>query len=310
MPPPVVSPGGPEGSPALNFRAGPSGGQCSPALQQTCCTRGSHRAAQPRGGSAGKAGPGRAAAGLLGPSADPPPAPPVGRSPHACFTDPISRGGAAGRGGSPRPDGAPDPPRCLRGRGAPAEPLARPRGAADAPPRPPPPFPRPGRCRTAGRSAARVERSGAARREAPCAPRGRWRTSRWVRSGGAAGPRDDPRPFFGGGCLVWGVRGMVVVRRRGPPRALCPVRVRNFGLTSGEELAAAAAPGEGHRRGRGRSGAGGCGARGGRRGRSGSPRGAAGSAQPALLSAPGGAGWPRVRASPDRDFLGGVVVVV
>lgn len=47
---PSVPPGAEEGFPALNFHAGPSGGQCLPVLRRTCCTRGQRRAVPSRAG--------------------------------------------------------------------------------------------------------------------------------------------------------------------------------------------------------------------------------------------------------------------
>lgn len=104
----VPLPGYRRGVPPLNFRAGPSGGQCSPALQRTCCTA-------PGPGSARRSQP---------------PRPPAVRAPDEPRRAPPVPAGA-GRGGSPRPDGAP--------------------GLAVSRPLPSSPspffFPRPGRCR-------------------------------------------------------------------------------------------------------------------------------------------------------------------
>lgn len=47
---PSVPPGAEEGFPALNFHAGPSGGQCLPVLRRTCCTHGQRRAVPSRAG--------------------------------------------------------------------------------------------------------------------------------------------------------------------------------------------------------------------------------------------------------------------
>uniref|UniRef100_A0A8B9DL39 Synaptotagmin-17 n=1 Tax=Anser cygnoides TaxID=8845 RepID=A0A8B9DL39_ANSCY len=116
---PSVPPGSEEGFPALNFHAGPSGGQCLPVLRRTCCTRGQRRAVPSRAGW-----------------------PPAG-SPHPRSTKPprvfpTSRGWGGLGGGSPRPDGAP-----------------RPRGAFVAAPSPPGAVPcRAVPCRGAQRGAA------------------------------------------------------------------------------------------------------------------------------------------------------------
>lgn len=82
----VPLPGYRRGVPPLNFRAGPSGGQCSPALQRTCCTA-------PGPGSARRSQPPR------------PPAVRAPDEPRRALPVPVG----AGRGGSPRPDGAPGP---------------------------------------------------------------------------------------------------------------------------------------------------------------------------------------------------------
>lgn len=95
--PPAPCPGGQEGFASLIFRAGPSGGQCSPALRRTCCGP----------AEAPRAGPGRA--GAARPLRAPAPLPPAAPSPRG--------------GGSPRRR------RRLRARGAAAA-----RGAAPVPP--------------------------------------------------------------------------------------------------------------------------------------------------------------------------------